>query len=220
MGTMLGRLIGEDVELATALGPASGMSRPIPARSNRYHEPRRQRPGRNAEWRLLAIETSEVHLTRTPMHRLKPLPAGSYLKLTVTDTGCGMDTETLSHLFEPFFTTKEESKGTGLGLSTVFGIVTKSGGGIDVWSQVGHGTTFDIFLPAINPETSAGQTHDHHQEIRRGSERILVVEDEQLVRDLVRDELTKIRATISSKPKTASKPVWSPLKKAASSTSC
>jgi CheY-like chemotaxis protein len=141
---------------------------------------------------LLAIETSEVYLTRTPMHHLQPLAAGPYLKLTVTDTGCGMDTETLSHLFEPFFTTKEESKGTGLGLSTVFGIVTKSGGGIDVWSQVGHGTTFDIYLPRINPESSDGQHHDHRPEVRRGSERILVVEDEQLVRDLVRDELTKI----------------------------
>ena len=191
--SMLSRLIGEDIQLAIRSDPKPGHVKADPGQleqviMNLVINARDAMPNGG----LLAIETSEVHLTRTPMHRLKPLPAGSYLKLTVTDTGCGMDTETLSHLFEPFFTTKEESKGTGLGLSTVFGIVTKSGGGIDVWSQVGHGTTFDIFLPTINPETSAGQTHDHHQEIRRGSERILVVEDEQLVRDLVRDELTKI----------------------------
>ncbi|MGH7258135.1 MAG: response regulator [Nitrospiraceae bacterium] len=191
--SMLSRLIGEDIQLAIRSDPKPGHVKADPGQleqviMNLVINARDAMPNGG----LLAIETSEVYLTRTPMHHLQPLPAGSYLKLTVTDTGCGMDAETLSHLFEPFFTTKEESKGTGLGLSTVFGIVTKSGGGIDVWSQVGHGTTFDIFLPRINPEAPAGKDHDHHQEVRRGSERILVVEDEQLVRDLVRDELTKI----------------------------
>jgi len=191
--SMLSRLIGEDIQLAIRPDSKPGHVKADPGQleqviMNLVINARDAMPNGG----LLAIETSEVYLTRTPMHHLQPLPAGSYLKLTVTDTGCGMDTETLSHLFEPFFTTKEESKGTGLGLSTVFGIVTKSGGGIDVWSQVGHGTTFDIFLPRINPEAPAGQDCDHHREVRRGSERILVVEDEQLVRDLVRDELTKI----------------------------
>ncbi len=191
--SMLSRLIGEDIQLAIRPDPKPGHVKADPGQleqviMNLVINAR----DAMANGGLLAIETSEAYLTRTPMYHLQPLPAGPYQKLTVTDTGCGMDTETLSHLFEPFFTTKEESKGTGLGLSTVFGIVTKSGGGIDVWSQVGHGTTFDIYLPSINPEASAGQHPDHHQEVRRGSERILVVEDEQLVRDLVREELTKI----------------------------
>ena len=156
--SMLSRLIGEDIQLAIRPDSKPGHVKADPGQleqviMNLVINARDAMPNGG----LLAIETSEVHLTRTPMHHLQPLPAGSYLKLTVTDTGCGMDTETFSHLFEPFFTTKEESKGTGLGLSTVFGIVTKSGGGIDVWSQVGHGTTFDIFLPRINPETPAGQ---------------------------------------------------------------
>jgi CheY-like chemotaxis protein len=103
-----------------------------------------------------------------------------------------MNQDTLSHLFEPFFTTKEEHKGTGLGLSTVFGIVTKSGGAIDVWSQVGHGTTFDIYLPRIDPEAGPLSLQATSGEVTRGNETILVVEDEPSVRDIVRDELSKI----------------------------
>jgi CheY-like chemotaxis protein len=97
----------------------------------------------------------------------------------------------LSHLFEPFFTTKGEHKGTGLGLSTVFGIVTKSGGAIDVWSQVGHGTTFDVYLPRINPESAHLPAAEQPAPMRRGTETVLLVEDEPSVRDLIRDQLTK-----------------------------
>ena len=125
---MLSRLIGEDIQLAIRSDSKPGHVKADPGQleqviMNLVINARDAMPNGG----LLAIETSEVYLTRTPMHHLQPLPAGSYLKLTVTDTGCGMDTETSSHLFEPFFTTKEESKGTGLGLSTVFGIVTKAG---------------------------------------------------------------------------------------------
>ena len=141
---------------------------------------------------LLAIEMSQVELTRTPVHHLHPLPLGPYIKLTVTDTGCGMDAEVLSHLFEPFFTTKEEYKGTGLGLSTVFGTVTACGGGIDVWSQVGHGTTFDVYFPRVTPETMAAHGTEPQSRIRQGTETILLVEDETSVRNLVRNELVKI----------------------------
>ena len=141
---------------------------------------------------LLAIETSQVELTRTPMHHLQPLPLGHYVKLTVTDTGCGMDANILAHLFEPFFTTKEEGKGTGLGLSTVFGIVTTYGGGIDVWSQIGHGTTLDLYFPRADPQAMTAQATEPPDRLLRGSETILLVEDDTAVRDLVRDELTKI----------------------------
>ena len=99
--------------------------------------------------------------------------------LSVSDSGSGMDKETLSHLFEPFFTTKEVGKGTGLGLSTVYGIIKQNGGFIDVYSEPGHGTTFTIFLPrywgesepAVAPVTGQGPA-------LRGDETILLVEDE------------------------------------------
>jgi len=102
-----------------------------------------------------------------------------------------MDAEVLAHLFEPFFTTKEEHKGTGLGLSTVFGIVTTCGGGIDVWSQVGHGTTFDLYFPRANPQTPATHAEKPQGRPREGSETILLVEDDGGVRDLIRHELVK-----------------------------
>ncbi len=103
-----------------------------------------------------------------------------------------MDADVLSHLFEPFFTTKEEHKGTGLGLSTVFGIVTSCGGGIDVWSQVGHGTTFDLYFPRANPQAMTVNTAESSETVRQGSETILLVEDDNSVRELVRSELAKI----------------------------
>ena len=190
--TMLRRLIGEDVQLAIRLDPADGHVKADPSQleqviMNLVVNGRDAMPNGG----LLAIETSQVELTRTPMHHLQPLPLGHYVKLTVTDTGCGMDANTLTHLFEPFFTTKEEGKGTGLGLSTVFGIVTSYGGGIDVWSQIGHGTTFDLYFPRADPQATAAQTRELQERIRRGSETILLVEDDTAVRDLVRNELTK-----------------------------
>ncbi|HNL89224.1 MAG TPA: ATP-binding protein, partial [Nitrospira sp.] len=145
---MLRRLIGEDIQLVIRPDPHNGHVKADPGQleqvlMNLVVNARDAMPNGG----LLAIETSQVELARTPMHHLHPLPLGHYVKLTVTDTGCGMNTDVLGHLFEPFFTTKEAHKGTGLGLSTVFGIVTTCGGGIDVWSQVGHGTTFDLYFP-------------------------------------------------------------------------
>jgi two-component system cell cycle sensor histidine kinase/response regulator CckA len=193
LDSILSRLIGEDIQLAIRTDPEQGHVKADPGQleqiiMNLVINARDAMPNGG----LLVIETSQVELTRTPMHHIRPLSPGPYMKLTVTDTGCGMDQETLSHLFEPFFTTKEEHKGTGLGLSTVFGIVTKSGGAIDVWSQVGHGTTFDIYLPRINPEIGPLSLQAKSVELTRGSETILVVEDEPSVRDIVRGELTKI----------------------------
>ncbi len=190
--SMLRRLIGEDIQLVIRPDEHNGhvkadQSQLEQVLMNLVVNARDAMPNGG----LLAIETSQTELKKTPMHHLQPLPPGPYVKLTVTDTGCGMDSNTLSHLFEPFFTTKGEHKGSGLGLSTVFGIVTKGGGGIDVWSQVGHGTTFDIYLPRINPESAQIPASEQPLQARRGTERILLVEDEPSVRDLVRDELAK-----------------------------
>jgi len=117
------------------------------------------------------------------------LPSGPYALLTVSDTGCGMDVETRAHLFEPFFTTKEPGKGTGLGLATVYGIVRQSGGRIDVQSAPGQGTTFRIALPLSteSPAPVAGTTQ--RASVIRGTETILLVEDEDGVRLLAREAL-------------------------------
>ncbi len=192
LDSMLRRLIGEDIEFVIALDPDEGRVKADQSHleqvvMNLVVNARDAMP----QGGKLTIEISQTTLLRTPMHHLRPLPPGSYMKLSVRDTGCGMDAETLSHIFEPFFTTKEEGKGTGLGLSTVFGIVTQSGGGIDVRSEVGKGTTFDIYLPKVESEAETAPIVSPPEQMSRGTETILLVEDEPSVRDLIREELRK-----------------------------
>jgi two-component system cell cycle sensor histidine kinase/response regulator CckA len=110
--------------------------------------------------------------------------------LTVTDTGCGMDLETQSHLFEPFFTTKEQGKGTGLGLATIYGIVKQSGGHITAYSEVGHGTTFNVYLPLTKEEADKANHPAPASVSPRGVETILLVEDEESLRSVTREFLT------------------------------
>jgi CheY-like chemotaxis protein len=110
--------------------------------------------------------------------------------MTVTDTGTGIDEVTQRHMFEPFYTTKEVGKGTGLGLSTVYGIVKQSGGDIMVYSEIGHGTTFKIYLPGINDSVENPKWKGDRTEGYSGTETILLVEDEDIVRKLVNEILT------------------------------
>jgi two-component system, cell cycle sensor histidine kinase and response regulator CckA len=125
-----------------------------------------------------------VDLRETVAQRhLNNLPPGAYINLSVTDTGIGMDQETQARIFDPFFTTKGEA-GTGLGLSTVYGIVKQSGGAILVYSEVGHGTTFKVFLPRVH-ETALQVEPRPHVRVSNGSETILLVEDEDAVRTLI-----------------------------------
>jgi CheY-like chemotaxis protein len=182
---MLHRLIGEDVELITHLETApsrvmvdSGqltqvlMNLTVNARDAMPKGGKLTVEIRNVE---LDAEVVELHTDVIP---------GSYVLLAVSDTGTGMDEETRAHLFEPFFTTKDVGKGTGLGLATIFGIVKQSGGHIWVESESGRGTAFKIYLPRVSEEETPGKPVGD-QEAARGSETVLVVEDQKDVRLLV-----------------------------------
>ena len=129
--------------------------------------------------RTAAVDITAAQLGRHPMGR-----AGNFVRLSLTDTGCGMDADTLSHIFEPFFTTKEVGKGTGLGLATVYGIVAQQEGWIEVASTVGQGTTLEIFLPVSTEEVTAPADAELTG-LRGGDETILVVEDEPAVREIM-----------------------------------
>jgi CheY-like chemotaxis protein len=138
----------------------------------------------------LVIETHKVDFNEPQirLHGETTMPAGSYAMVAVTDTGCGMDEETLRHIFEPFFTTKETGKGTGLGLSTVYGIVKQSGGYIWAYSEKGVGTTFKIYLPRIEGAAESA-TDRAAAPPSRGSETVLAVEDDVPIRNLLREFL-------------------------------
>jgi two-component system, cell cycle sensor histidine kinase and response regulator CckA len=137
----------------------------------------------------LTIETANVEFDNSQARLPVVLTPGRYVMLAVTDNGCGMDSETQAHIFEPFFTTKEKGKGTGLGLATVYGIVKQSGGYIWVYSEPGQGTTFKVYLPRVEEGLTAQEVREVSQNIPRGTETILLVEDEQGVRDLAREYL-------------------------------
>jgi len=194
---MLQRLIGADIRLSITLDPSNGQVRGDQAQleqvlMNLVVNAR----DAMANGGILTIQTSRVQLTTSPTYHVRPLQPGPYVKLSVSDTGCGMDRETQSHIFEPFFTTKEEGKGSGLGLSTVFGIVTQSGGGIDVTSRLSRGTRFDIYLPCVEKELLRQAQPAGDEGVRRGTETILLVEDDPSVRVLVSDELRKLGYTV------------------------
>jgi signal transduction histidine kinase len=185
MVSMLRRMIGEDIELTTSLG--GGLSAVRADRSQLEQVVMnlvvnaRDATGAGA---AIQIETGAATFEDAPVvpQGLRP---GSYVTLTVSDNGCGMSDETKARLFEPFFTTKPRGQGTGLGLATVYGIVMQSGGGIAIESEPGHGAVFTIYLPA---DAGPAQVAERPVEPQRaaGSATVLLVEDEQAVRELVR----------------------------------
>ena len=132
----------------------------------------------------LMFETANVFLDEDYADQHEEVKAGDYVQVAVTDTGEGMMPEVLEHVFEPFFTTKEVGKGSGLGLSMVFGFVKQSGGHISIYSEVGHGTTVKVYLPRAGRESEiATDVKQETRELERGSERVLVVEDDPMVRE-------------------------------------
>jgi PAS domain S-box-containing protein len=137
----------------------------------------------------LRLATDTVDIDEAWAHLHRPMPAGRYVRLTVTDTGTGMTQETQTHIFEPFFTTKEVGKGTGLGLATVYGIVKQSKGFIWVESRVGRGTRFEIYLPVVHEAVESPVLVAPAAHITGGSQTILLAEDDGAVRRLARDVL-------------------------------
>ncbi|HEX8890902.1 MAG TPA: response regulator [Pyrinomonadaceae bacterium] len=189
MDRMLKRLIGEDIDLVTILEPRLGRVKADPGQleqvlMNLVINSRDAMP----EGGKLTIETKNVYLDSAYSQTHLSVEPGHYVMLAVSDTGVGMEPEIQEHIFEPFFTTKEKGKGTGLGLSTIYGIVKQSGGHLWLYSEVGHGTTFKIYLPLVNEESSTEATVKPAQ-IARGSETILMVEDEGALRELIREIL-------------------------------
>jgi CheY-like chemotaxis protein len=140
----------------------------------------------------VTIETGEVELPADYQDATFPVAPGRYVRLAVSDTGIGMNESVRSHIFEPFFTTKQHSKGTGLGLPTVYGIVKQSGGYIWVRSEPGKGTTFEIFLPQVESDVEPAEPSVATSgSSPRGSETVLLVEDEAAVRALARATLVR-----------------------------
>ncbi|MFO0938369.1 MAG: response regulator [Gemmataceae bacterium] len=133
----------------------------------------------------LTIEVRNAELDETYTKNLMDVRPGRYVLMAVTDSGCGMDAATVARIFEPFFTTKGE-QGTGLGLATVHGIIRQGGGHVAVYSEVGHGTTFKVYLPQVERQTPLTSTRLKKATMPKGGETILLVEDEDGVRALVR----------------------------------
>jgi CheY-like chemotaxis protein len=185
LDSLLRRLIGEDIEVLTVpandLGSVTAdpgqieqviMNLALNARDAMPHGGK------------LTLETSNEQLDESYAQRHQPSVAGRYVMLAVTDTGHGMSPETQARIFEPFYTTKEVGKGTGLGLSMVYGIVKQSGGYIWVYSEPDRGTTFKIYLPRVDQPAETTGLENRSRSVQRGTETILLVEDDPQLRQL------------------------------------
>jgi two-component system cell cycle sensor histidine kinase/response regulator CckA len=197
MEKMLRRLIGEDVELLYDLNTSLGRVKADPGQLqqvllNLVVNARDAMPGGGK----LTIQTANTDLDNEYAGQHVAVVPGPYVVLAVSDNGCGMDEATRAQIFEPFFTTKEQGKGTGLGLSTVYGIVKQSHGNIWVYSEVGQGTAFKIYLPRVEDEAEPLRPAEREGSLTRGTETILLVEDDQMVRGIARTILRQAGYTV------------------------
>lgn len=183
---LLQRLIGDDVQIQSKLDPKIGRVRADPGQleqviMNLAINARDAMPNGGK----LFLETSNIDADEAYVKQHSTVTPGPYVMLSVSDSGAGMDSSMLDRIFEPFFTTKERGKGTGLGLSTVYGIVKQSGGYIWVYSELGMGTVFKIYLPRTAESAAASVAPGIEARVARGCETVLVVEDQALLRKVV-----------------------------------
>jgi two-component system, cell cycle sensor histidine kinase and response regulator CckA len=187
---LLRPLIGENTELVTRLASGLGKTRADASQieqviMNLVVNAKDAMP----EGGKITIHTANVNADDSPRREYGHIQPGMYIMLSIADTGHGMDKETQARIFEPFFTTKEKGKGTGLGLSTVYGIVKQTGGNVFVQSELNRGTTFRIYFPRVGDETESIDSALASRSGTGGSETVLLVEDEESVRQLVRETL-------------------------------
>jgi CheY-like chemotaxis protein len=185
LGAMLGRLIGEDIEIGYGLAPDLD---PVKADRGQIEQvlvniivnARDAMPNGGK----ITVETMNLDLDEGYANRNLSVVPGPHVVIAISDTGCGMSADVQEHLFEPFFTTKATGKGSGLGLATVYGIVQQNGGALSVYSEVGHGSTFKIYLPRAERESRAAAEPPIQASASTGSATILVVEDDGSIREL------------------------------------
>ena len=194
---MLRRLIGENIDFATVLSEGLGKVKADAGQLeqvivNLAVNARDAMP----EGGRFAIETSDVDLGPNYARENLNVKPGPYVAISISDSGCGMDAATKARIFEPFFTTKPEGKGTGLGLSTVYGIVKQSGGNVTVYSELGKGTTFKVYLPRIDRETARVTATPVLNPPLAGVETVLLVEDDDGVRNLTKRILSNRGYTV------------------------
>jgi two-component system cell cycle sensor histidine kinase/response regulator CckA len=197
MGKLIPRLLGEDVDLVVRTANDLGAIRADASQMEQVimNLAVNARDAMPSGGRLL-IETSNAELDRSYANARPVVTPGQYILLAVSDTGTGMDQETQARIFEPFFTTKEQGKGTGLGLSTVYGVVKQSGGFVWVYSELGKGTSFKIYLPRVDQPIDATGATVSYAEAPRGTETVLLAEDEADVRELAREFLVAAGYTV------------------------
>jgi CheY-like chemotaxis protein/chorismate mutase len=192
LDSLLRRLMDERIEMITRVKDDLGKVKADPAQveqviMNLVVNARDAMP----EGGRLVVETCNADLDANYAVDHVSVRPGRYVMLAVSDTGVGMDRQTVAHIFEPFFTTKESGRGTGLGLSTVYGIVKQSGGYIWVYSEPGKGSTFKVYLPRVDEVPEAAATALAAPRGKGGTETILIVEDEEAVRELIQTVLAE-----------------------------
>ena len=197
VASMLGRLIGADIQLEVLVDPDVGSIKADPGQieqilMNLAANARDAMPNGGR----LTIELHNAELDEEYQKLHQPAAPGSYVMISVTDTGCGMDRKTQAQIFDPFFTTKELGKGTGLGLATVYGIVKQSGGYIWVYSELGKGSAFKVYLPRVDRGVACGVHSEPEKAPPRGTETILVAEDSESLREMTSEYLESIGYTV------------------------
>ena len=197
MEGLLRHLIGESIKLSIVIKPGVGCINADPGQIeqiliNLAANARDAMPRGG----LLSVEVANADLDEQYQVSHPPVISGPYVMFAVSDTGCGIDRKTQNRIFDPFFTTKELGKGTGLGLATVYGIVKQSGGYIWVYSELGKGTAFKVYLPRVEREATRKAVADPDRPPQRGTETILLAEDSEALREIAREYMESLGYTV------------------------